>query len=92
MWIRWKSKSGDLINMAAIEVGRICFKTKGREAGKTVVIVEKMNDNFVAVEGDGIKKGKCNVLHLFPTKEKISITKSSNHDEIIKLLKEVKFN
>lgn len=81
-----------MINMPAIEIGRVCFKTKGREAGKTVVIVDKISDKIVHIEGDGIKKGKCNVIHLFPTKEKLSISKNEKHEDIVKALKGVKFN
>ncbi len=50
-----------------MNVGRICIKISGREAGKTCVIIEKNDDNFVTIIGE-VKKRKCNIKHLDPTK------------------------
>lgn len=38
--------------MAAIEVGRKCIKTAGREAGKECEIVAIIDENFVEVKGE----------------------------------------
>ena len=38
--------------MAAIEVGRVCVKTAGREAGEKCAIVEIIDENFVEVIGE----------------------------------------
>ena len=35
--------------MAAIEVGRICVKTKGRDSGEKVVITKIIDDSFVMI-------------------------------------------
>ena len=40
--------------MAAIEVGRKCIKTAGREAGKECEIVAIIDENFVEVKGDEV--------------------------------------
>ncbi len=37
--------------MVAIEVGRICVKTAGREIGKRCVIVDVIDKNYVLVTG-----------------------------------------
>ena len=66
--------------MAAIEVGRVCFLTRGRNAGKKVVIAEVHKD-FVIIEGEEIKRKKCNILHLFPTAEKGEIKKREARKE-----------
>ncbi|RLG70187.1 MAG: 50S ribosomal protein L14e [Candidatus Iainarchaeum archaeon] len=69
--------------MAAIEPGRVCYKTRGREAGKKVVVLELQN-LYATVVGKGGKKEKCNIRHLFPLKEKIDVNVPV--EEIIKKL------
>jgi len=71
--------------MPAIEVGRICMKISGREAGEKCVIVEIIDDKFVEVVGSNVKNRRCNVKHLEPLDQVIEI-KSENPDEIVKEL------
>lgn len=59
--------------MPAIEVGRICVKIAGREAGEKCVIVEVIDDNYVEVVGATIKNRKCNIKHLEPVDQTIEI-------------------
>lgn len=72
--------------MTVMEVGRICIKRRGREAGKKVVIVDHKK-GFAVVDGLNVKRKECNAKHLFPTKEKINVKKGASHDEVIKALK-----
>ena len=61
--------------MAAIQVGRVCIKTKGRDSGEKVVVTKIIDDNFVMVKSPGRKKKaerKCSVLHLEPTETTVS--------------------
>jgi large subunit ribosomal protein L14e len=71
--------------MPAIEVGRVCVKISGREAGEKCVIVEVIDDKFVEVVGTNIKNRRCNIKHLEPVDQTIEI-KSDNVDEIKKAL------
>jgi large subunit ribosomal protein L14e len=71
--------------MPAIEVGRICIKISGREAGEKCVIVEVIDDKFVEVVGTNIKNRRCNIKHLEPVDQTIEI-KSDNIEEIKKEL------
>ncbi|MDI9618740.1 50S ribosomal protein L14e [Methanothermobacter sp.] len=71
--------------MAAIEVGRVCVKTAGREAGEKCVILDIIDKNFVEVVGVNVKNRRCNIGHLEPTEKKIEI-KSDDIDEIKKEL------
>ncbi len=71
--------------MPAIEVGRICMKISGREAGEKFVIVEIIDDKFVEVVGSNVKNRRCNVKHLEPLDQVMEI-KSENPDEIVKEL------
>ncbi|MFH1240534.1 MAG: KOW motif-containing protein [Candidatus Diapherotrites archaeon] len=74
--------------MAGIEIGRICLKTRGREAGKQAVIVSiDEKTGFAIIDGTDIKRKQCNLRHLFPTNKKLDIKKDAKHDEIIKLMK-----
>ncbi len=71
--------------MPAIEVGRICIKTAGREAGKKCVIVDIINDKFVEVIGTSVKNRRCNIKHLEPLDQLIEV-KTEDPEEIKKEL------
>ncbi len=76
--------------MAAIDIGRICVKTAGREAGKRCVIVDIIDNKNVLVTGPkeltGVKRRRANVGHLSPTDEKIEIRRGASDEEIMKVL------
>lgn len=78
--------------MSIIEVGRICVKTRGREAGKKCVIVDIIDENYVLVTGpkdvNGVKRRRVNILHIEPTDKKININKGANDEDIKKALQE----
>ena len=71
---------------AAIEVGRVCLKMRGREAGRKAVIVDIPKGMFALVDGPNIKRRKCNLRHLIPTNQKIEVKKDASHEEILNLL------
>ena len=54
------------------EIGRICLKLAGRDAGREAVIVEILDDRHVLVDGN-VRRRKCNIMHLEPTAKKIEI-------------------
>jgi len=64
-----------------IEVGRICVKTAGRDAGMKCVVVEILDKNFVMIDGQ-TRRRKCNILHLEPLDETIKIKPKASRDEI----------
>lgn len=78
--------------MPAIEIGRICVKSKGREAGRKCVIVDIIDDNFVLVTGPkdvtGVKRRRVNITHIEPTDKKIDIQKGASDEEVKKKLEE----
>ena len=77
--------------MAAMEVGRICVKTVGREAGKKCIIVDIVDKNFVLITGprtvSGIKRRRANINHLEPTQEKIDVNRGATDEEVTEALK-----
>ena len=52
--------------MALLDTGRVCRKTRGRDAGEFVVICEKTEGGFM-VEGARSKRNKVAAAHLEPT-------------------------
>ena len=76
--------------MAALEVGRLCMKTAGREAGKYCVVLKKIDDAFVSVTGPrlltGVKRRKCNIAHLEATQHIIEIKEEASDEEVIEAM------
>lgn len=68
--------------MPTIEIGRICVKTAGREAGRKCVIVDILDKNFVLITGpksvNKVKRRRANIKQLEPTNEKIEIKKGAD--------------
>ncbi|MEM3550213.1 MAG: 50S ribosomal protein L14e [Candidatus Bathyarchaeia archaeon] len=77
--------------MPAIEVGRVCVKLAGREAGRKCVIVDIIDKNFVLITGPkavtGIKRRRVNINHVEPLSEKIEIKRGASDEEITEALK-----
>ncbi len=78
--------------MPAIEIGRICVKVAGREAGRKCVIVDIIDENFVLVTGpkqlSGVKRRKANIKHLEPTDKAIKIHRGASDEEVLKAIQE----
>ena len=77
--------------MPAIEIGRICVKKLGREAGKKCIIVDVIDKNYVLITGpkaiSKIKRRRANIDHIKPTNEKIEIKRGASDEEITDALK-----
>ena len=78
--------------MPVIEVGRLCVKTRGREAGRKCVIVEIIDDNFVLVTGpkdvSGVKRRRANINHIEVLPEKIEIQPGASDEEVKQALEQ----
>jgi len=76
--------------MPAIEVGRICMKTTGREKGKRCVIVDLIDKNFVLITGPksltGVKRRRTNIGHINPTDRRIKIKRGATEEEVAQAL------
>ena len=71
-----------------IEIGRLCVKIAGRDAGKKCVIIDILDDKYVLIDGE-TRRRKCNVLHIEPLSQKIEIKNNAPHDEVAKALKAI---
>ena len=76
--------------MPAIEVGRICMKTAGRETGKKCVIVDVMDKSFVLVTGPkkvtGVKRKRANINHIAPLGDKLELKRGASDEEVTQSL------
>ncbi len=69
--------------MSLFEVGRLCVKIAGRDAGRTCVVVEELDNNYVVVDG-ATRRKKVNVLHLEPLADMVKMKAKASHDEVKK--------
>jgi large subunit ribosomal protein L14e len=77
--------------MPAIEVGRICVKVSGREAGKKCVIVDLTDKSFVLITGPkkvtGVKRRRANANHIEPLQDKLDLKRGASDEEVTAALK-----
>ena len=76
--------------MPAVEVGRICVKIAGREAGRKCIVVDVIDKNFALITGPkqltGVKRRRVNINHIEPTTEKIDIKRGASDEEVMEAL------
>ena len=76
--------------MPAIEIGRICVKITGREAGRKCIVVDIIDENFALITGprkvSGVKRRRVNISHIEPTEMKIDILREATDEEVIQAL------
>jgi len=70
-----------------MNVGRICIKLSGREAGKTCVVIDVVDRSYVMISGPAVRRRKCNIKHLEPHERAIEIKKGASDEEVLQLLK-----
>jgi len=63
----------------------------GRNAGEYCVVVDRINKNYVLVEGIRIKRTKVNSMHLEPLPKILDIKKNSKSETILKELEKEGF-
>ena len=61
--------------MSIYEIGRVCVKIAGRDAGRKCVVVEAVDDKFVTVDGN-VRRKKVNIKHLEPLADVLEIKDS----------------
>ncbi|MDD5087086.1 MAG: 50S ribosomal protein L14e [Candidatus Nanoarchaeia archaeon] len=67
------------------ELGRLCVKIAGRDAGLKCVVVDVVDDSYVMIDGQ-TRRRKCNIKHLEPTDKILSVKKGASHEDILKEL------
>ena len=71
-----------------MEIGRICLKIAGRDAGKRCVVIDTLDKNHVLVDGE-TRRRKCNILHLEPIDKVIEIGQKADHEAVVAALKKI---
>jgi len=69
-----------------MEIGRVCVKIAGRGAGNHCVIVDVIDNNFVIIDGNVLRK-RCNVRHLEPLNIVLKIKKGASTDSVHEAMK-----
>ena len=76
------------------DVGRVCMKTAGREAGRYCVVLKKSEGGFLLITGPRnltkVKRRKCNINHLEPLVDRLKIKAEASDEEVLKAYKEEK--
>lgn len=72
----------------AYDVGRLCVKIAGRDAGATCVVVDTINAHTVLVDGQ-TRRRNCNTLHLEALPHVLSIKKGASHSDVEKEFKKL---
>lgn len=72
-----------------MEIGRVCVKLAGRDAGRIAVVVDNIDSKFVLIDGN-VRRRKCNIMHLEPLDEVLKIKKNASHSDIVSEFKKLK--
>jgi large subunit ribosomal protein L14e len=70
------------------EIGRICVKLAGRDAGMRCIVIDVLDKHNVLIDGE-TRRRKCNMLHLEPLDKKVEISKNAPAAEVIRVMKEL---
>lgn len=77
--------------MPAIEVGRLCVKLSGREAGKKCVVVDVLDKSFVLITGpqsvSGVRRRRVNMNHIEPLEASVEIKRGASDEDVASVLK-----
>jgi large subunit ribosomal protein L14e len=85
------NRSDGGFGLPAAEVGRICIKLSGREAGRKCVVVDVTDKSFVLITGPknvtGVRRRRANINHIEPLQESIEIKRGASDEEVTEALK-----
>ena len=71
-----------------IEIGRLCVKIAGRDAGKKCLIIDVLDDKYVLIDGE-TRRRRSNVMHLEPLNQVLKVEKDATHGDVLRALKEI---
>jgi large subunit ribosomal protein L14e len=67
------------------DIGRVCMKLAGRDAGKMCVVVQVIDARTVLIDGQ-TRRRKCSVTHLEPTDKTVEISTDASNQDVVKAL------
>ena len=71
-----------------IDVGRLCVKIAGRDAGRKCIVVSILDNNFVLIDGE-TRRRKCNIIHLEPLAQVLDVKDNAAHDAVVSAFKKL---
>ncbi|NWF95298.1 MAG: 50S ribosomal protein L14e [Candidatus Thorarchaeota archaeon] len=78
--------------MKLFDIGRVCVKVSGREAGKYCVVVDEKDTGYVIVTGpkslSGVRRRSCNTRHLEPLETLLTIKAGADDDTVMKAIEQ----
>ncbi len=74
-----------------MEIGKVCMKIVGRDAGRPAVVIEVHKDGYVTIDGFSRRK-KVNSKHLQFVGTKVDIKKGATHATVLKALEKLGFS
>ncbi|MHA2131269.1 MAG: 50S ribosomal protein L14e [Candidatus Hodarchaeales archaeon] len=78
--------------MSVYDIGRLCVKTLGREAGYYCVIVDIIDKNYLLIDGLKVRRRRVNYKHIEPISDTINIKKGAKHEDVEAAIKEAKLD
>jgi len=84
--------NNDLVTnyMSVYDIGRLCVKTMGREAGYHCVVVDVIDKNYLLIDGLKVRRRRVNYKHVEPIAENLEIKKGASHEEVEAAIKKAK--
>lgn len=75
----------------AIEVGRLCVKLSGREAGLKCVVIDVVDKSFALITGpktvSGVRRRRVNINHVEPLEESVDVKRGASDEDVAQVLK-----
>ena len=68
--------------MSVYDIGRLCVKTLGREAGHYCVIVDIIDKNYLLIDGLKVRRRRVNFNHIEPIADVLDIKKGASHEQV----------
>ncbi len=78
--------------MSVYDIGRVCVKTMGREAGNYCVVVDIIDKNYLIIDGLNIRRRRVNYKHIEPIPELVEIKKGAKHEDVEVAIKKAKLD
>ena len=64
------------------EIGSLCMKTMGRDAGKRCIVVQHLEEPYVLIDGE-TRRRKANKSHLEPLGKTLDIKDKASRKDVI---------
>lgn len=74
--------------MVLLDVGRVCVKVRGRDAGGLCAVVEGPKKGRVLVDGVGVRRRLVSFLDVEPTPAQLDLGEGASSESVLKAIAE----